>query len=55
MFPTLSQIDVMFLLSFLGLYVLFYLVVATSFTTMTVPYNALVADKSHPEQRGKLP
>jgi MFS family permease len=36
----------------IGIYALFYLLVATSFTTATVPYNGLIADKSHSEQRG---
>ncbi|XP_064598463.1 uncharacterized protein LOC135464798 [Liolophura sinensis] len=36
----------------LGLYVVFYLVVTSAFASVTVPYNALIADKSHPSQRG---
>lgn len=35
-----------------GLYVVFYLVVTSAFASVTVPYNALIADKSHPSQRG---
>merc|ERR1712038_1854276 len=36
----------------LGLYITFYLVLATGFTSLTVAYDALIADKSHPKQRG---
>ncbi|CAE1278003.1 unnamed protein product [Acanthosepion pharaonis] len=36
----------------LFLYVMFYLLVTCAFVTITVPYNALVVDKSHPTQRG---
>ena len=37
---------------FSGLYIIFYLIVTTSFAGISVPYNALIADKSHPTQRG---
>ncbi|XP_048764637.1 uncharacterized protein LOC125672429 isoform X1 [Ostrea edulis] len=36
----------------LGLYIFFYLIVTLSFAMITVPYNALIADKSHHSQRG---
>nr|XP_022316359.1 uncharacterized protein LOC111120023 [Crassostrea virginica]XP_022316360.1 uncharacterized protein LOC111120023 [Crassostrea virginica]XP_022316361.1 uncharacterized protein LOC111120023 [Crassostrea virginica] len=36
----------------LGLYIFFYLLVTVSFAMITVPYNALIADKSHYSQRG---
>lgn len=36
----------------ISLYIIFYLIVTTSFAGITVPYNALIADKSHPSQRG---
>ncbi|XP_074648625.1 uncharacterized protein LOC141904075 [Tubulanus polymorphus] len=36
----------------LGLFIVFYLFVIASFICISVPYNALIADKSHPEQRG---
>ncbi|CAH1795628.1 unnamed protein product [Owenia fusiformis] len=36
----------------IGLYIGFYLLVITCFTCVTVPLNALIADKSRPEQRG---
>ncbi|XP_033733654.1 uncharacterized protein LOC117322813 isoform X2 [Pecten maximus] len=36
----------------LPMYIVFYLVVTTAFAIITVPYNALIADKSHPSQRG---
>uniref|UniRef100_K1PHT5 Major facilitator superfamily (MFS) profile domain-containing protein n=1 Tax=Magallana gigas TaxID=29159 RepID=K1PHT5_MAGGI len=36
----------------LGLYIFFYLIVTVSFAMITVPYNALIADKSHYSQRG---
>ncbi|XP_064631970.1 uncharacterized protein LOC135490624 [Lineus longissimus] len=36
----------------LGLYIFFYLIVMASFVSLTVPYCALIADKSHPAQRG---
>ena len=39
-------------LFFSGLYIIFYLIVTTSFAGISVPYNALIADKSHPTQRG---
>ena len=37
-----------------GLYIAFYLVVAASMTSVTVTYDALIADKSHPSQRGRV-
>ncbi|KAK7113209.1 uncharacterized protein [Littorina saxatilis] len=36
----------------LGLYIVFFLMVVTSQATVSVPFNALVADKSNPSQRG---
>ncbi|XP_076453746.1 uncharacterized protein LOC143288946 [Babylonia areolata] len=36
----------------LGLYIVFFLMVITSQAAISVPFNALVADKSHPSQRG---
>lgn len=36
----------------IGIFVICYLLMATGFTTATIPYNALIADKSHPQQRG---
>ncbi|OWF41023.1 uncharacterized protein LOC110463040 [Mizuhopecten yessoensis] len=36
----------------LPMYIVFYLVVTTAFAIITVPYIALIADKSHPSQRG---
>ncbi|KAL4240881.1 hypothetical protein ACF0H5_001664 [Mactra antiquata] len=36
----------------LVLYIVFYLIVTSAFAGVTVPYNALIADKSHPSQRG---
>jgi len=36
----------------LGMFVVFYLILASSFTSLTVAYDALIADKSHPKQRG---
>ncbi|CAL1529729.1 unnamed protein product [Lymnaea stagnalis] len=36
----------------LGLYVTFFLLVISSQAMVAVPFNALVADKSHPSQRG---
>ncbi|XP_053392530.1 uncharacterized protein LOC123563862 [Mercenaria mercenaria] len=36
----------------IGLYIIFYLIVTSAFAGVTVPYNALIADKSHPSQRG---
>ncbi|KAK3090168.1 hypothetical protein FSP39_009691 [Pinctada imbricata] len=36
----------------LALYIIFYLMVTLAFAIITVPYNALIADKSHPSQRG---
>lgn len=36
----------------LALYIIFYLLVTAMFATINVPYNALIADKSHPSQRG---
>ncbi|XP_005108633.2 uncharacterized protein LOC101850035 [Aplysia californica] len=36
----------------LGLYIVFFLIVISSQATVAVPFNALVADKSHPSQRG---
>lgn len=36
----------------IGLYVVFFLVVISSQAAISVPFNALVADKSHPSQRG---
>lgn len=39
---------------FIGLYIFFYLIVTVSFAMITVPYNALIADKSHYSQRGSL-
>ncbi|XP_060607062.1 uncharacterized protein LOC132759322 [Ruditapes philippinarum] len=36
----------------IGLYIVFYLIVTSAFAGVTVPYNALIADKSHPSQRG---
>nr|KAG5690887.1 hypothetical protein BaRGS_028919 [Batillaria attramentaria] len=38
--------------SSLGLYIVFFLVVISSQAAISVPFNALVADKSHPSQRG---
>ena len=38
---------------FSGLYIIFYLIVTSAFAGVTVPYNALIADKSHPSQRGR--
>ncbi|PVD39132.1 hypothetical protein C0Q70_01760 [Pomacea canaliculata] len=35
-----------------GLYILFFLIVISSQAAISVPFNALVADKSHPSQRG---
>ena len=35
------------------MFIIFYMVLAASFTTITVSYNALIADKSHPLQRGE--
>ncbi|GFN87201.1 permease transporter [Plakobranchus ocellatus] len=36
----------------LGLYIVFFLLVISSQATVAVPFNALVADLSHPSQRG---
>lgn len=36
----------------IALYIIFYLIVTSGFAGVTVPYNALIADKSHPSQRG---
>ncbi|XP_046584723.1 uncharacterized protein LOC124291706 isoform X1 [Haliotis rubra] len=36
----------------LGLYITFFLMVICAQAAVTVPFNALVADKSHPTQRG---
>ncbi|KAK7475406.1 hypothetical protein BaRGS_00033356, partial [Batillaria attramentaria] len=36
----------------IGLYIVFFLVVISSQAAISVPFNALVADKSHPSQRG---
>ncbi|KAK6187671.1 hypothetical protein SNE40_005647 [Patella caerulea] len=36
----------------LALYIVFFLLVILSQSAVTVPFNALVADKSHPSQRG---
>ncbi|GFS20894.1 permease transporter, partial [Elysia marginata] len=36
----------------LGLYIVFFLLVISSQATVAVPFNALVADISHPSQRG---
>lgn len=36
----------------LALYIIFYLLVTAMFATINVPYNALIADKSNPSQRG---
>ena len=41
-------------LFFLGMFIIFYMILAASFTAVTVSYNALIADKSHPLQRGEL-
>lgn len=37
----------------IGLYILFFLIVISSQAAISVPFNALVADKSHPSQRGE--
>ncbi|WAQ95202.1 hypothetical protein MAR_027892 [Mya arenaria] len=36
----------------IALFIVFYLIVTSAFAGVTVPYNALIADKSHPSQRG---
>ncbi|XP_041364260.1 uncharacterized protein LOC121379677 [Gigantopelta aegis] len=36
----------------LGLFITFFLIVITAQTAVSVPFNTLVADKSHPSQRG---
>ncbi|PAA85738.1 hypothetical protein BOX15_Mlig006496g2 [Macrostomum lignano] len=36
----------------LGLFVAFYFLVTVSYVCTTTPYNALIADKAHPTQRG---
>ncbi|KAL3876847.1 hypothetical protein ACJMK2_034632 [Sinanodonta woodiana] len=36
----------------IAMYIIFYLIVTTAFASIAVPYNALIADKSHPTQRG---
>lgn len=36
----------------LAMFIIFYLLVTAMFATINVPYNALIADKSNPAQRG---
>lgn len=46
------KINYRHIFSLAGLYIFFYLLVTVSFAMITVPYNALIADKSHYSQRG---
>ena len=40
-------------LSFLGMYIIFYLCVMTCYATVSVPYNGLIADQTPAAQRGR--
>ncbi|PAA48818.1 hypothetical protein BOX15_Mlig025346g2 [Macrostomum lignano] len=45
-------VDDEFLSGSLGLFIPFYFVVTVSYVCTITPYNALIADKAHPSQRG---